>query len=103
MTVARRTVAIVNARGLHVRASRRFVELAETFSADVGVTFNGRTVAATSVLHLLELAAVRGVEIEIVADGVDAEAAVEALAGLVDAGFHEDEEPVEGDRAGGTT
>ncbi len=80
---------IVNERGLHARASRVFVAMATTFKAKVTVRRDDLVVSADSILSLLECAAGPGTEIEIVATGADAEAAVEALAALVAAGFHE--------------
>jgi phosphocarrier protein len=80
---------IVNERGLHARASRVFVTTAEGFDAKVAVRRGDLTVDADSVLSLLECAAGPGTEIEIIAEGPDAEAAVAALATLVEAGFNE--------------
>jgi phosphocarrier protein len=82
---------IVNERGLHARASRLFVTTAERFESRVTVRRDGVCVDADSVLSLLECAAGPGTEIEITAEGPDAETAVEALAALVAAGFHEDD------------
>jgi phosphocarrier protein len=89
MSVARRTAVIVNERGLHARASRLFVLTAEKFNARVTVQRDDVCVGADSVLSLLECAAGPGTEIEITAEGPDAEAAVEALVALVAAGFNE--------------
>ncbi|MEM1419000.1 MAG: HPr family phosphocarrier protein [Pseudomonadota bacterium] len=75
------TVEIVNAKGLHARASAKFATLAEHFDAKVTVSRDGMSVAAYSIMGLLMLAAAKGCEIEIAASGRDAEA---ALAGLVD-------------------
>lgn len=90
MSVARRIAVIVNERGLHARASRLFVITAERFKARVTVRRDEVCVDADSVLSLLECAAGPGTEIEITAEGADADAAVEALAALVAAGFHEE-------------
>jgi phosphocarrier protein len=90
VTVVRRRVTIVNEKGLHARASRLFVTTAESFAAKVTVRRDTLVVDADSVLSLLECAAGPGTEIEIVADGSDAEAAADALAALVTAGFNED-------------
>jgi phosphocarrier protein len=89
VSVARRTAVIVNERGLHARASRLFVTTAGQFDARVTVRREDVCVDADSVLSLLECAAGPGAELEIVAEGAEAEAAVEALAALVAAGFHE--------------
>ena len=84
------TVEIVNERGLHARASAKFVKLAATFDAEVTVTKDGATVDARSIMGLMMLAAGPGSMIEIVADGPDAEAAAAALANLVASRFQED-------------
>ena len=85
-----RTVRIANQRGLHARASARFVECAKGFDADVRVTKDDLTVKGVSIMGLLMLAASIGCEIEITAEGVEAVAAVEALSVLVESKFHED-------------
>jgi phosphocarrier protein len=82
-------VTIVNERGLHARASRVFVTTAMQFDAKVSVRRDSQTVDADSVLSLLEFAAGPGTEIEIIGEGPQAEAAVEALAALVEGGFDE--------------
>ncbi len=86
----RRTVTLVNSRGLHARAAARFVKLAEGFEAQIFVTRDGETVSGGSIMGLMMLAASVGCDILIEAAGADAEAAVEALTGLVAAGFDED-------------
>jgi phosphocarrier protein len=87
---AKRSVEIVNERGLHARASARFVKLAGEFDAEVKVTRDGTTVDALSIMGLMMLAAGPGCVIQISADGPEAEAAVEALAELVEGRFDED-------------
>jgi phosphocarrier protein len=85
-----RMVRICNQRGLHARASAKFVKLAGSFDAEVMVTRDDQTVAGTSIMGLLVLGAAPGCEIEIAATGPQAGEAIDALAGLVEAGFHED-------------
>jgi phosphocarrier protein len=85
------TVEIVNKRGLHARASAKFVKLASTFDAEVRVSKDGQTVDARSIMGLMMLAAGPGCCIEIEADGAEAAAAVTALQELVAAKFDEDE------------
>ncbi len=85
-----RHVEIVNERGLHARASAKFVKLAASFDADVKVSRDGQTVDARSIMGLMMLAAGLGSIIEIVAAGHDAAEAVEALAALVAARFDEE-------------
>jgi phosphocarrier protein HPr len=88
---ASRSVEIVNIRGLHARASAKFVKLASTFDADVRVSKDGQTVDARSIMGLMMLAAGPGCCIEIEAEGAEAQAAVTALEQLVATRFDEDE------------
>ncbi|MDB5459560.1 MAG: HPr family phosphocarrier protein [Caulobacteraceae bacterium] len=90
MTVAR-TVDIVNARGLHARASAKFVKLASTFDAEVSVSRDGATVDARSIMGLMMLAAGPGCQIEIAAEGPEAQLAVNTLVELVEARFDEEQ------------
>ena len=83
------SVQICNQRGLHARASARFVKCAETFDAEVWVVRDGERVAGTSIMGLMMLAAGLGSEIEITATGPDAAAALAALRALVECGFDE--------------
>jgi phosphocarrier protein HPr len=85
-----RTVEVINERGLHARASAKFVKLAGEFDAEVTVTRDGQTVDARSIMGLMMLAAGPGSTIDILAEGAEAQAAVEALAELVAARFHEE-------------
>ncbi|MEJ8575029.1 HPr family phosphocarrier protein [Microbaculum marinum] len=85
-----RTVEICNQRGLHARASAKFVKLAGTFDARVTVTRDDQTVAGTSIMGLLVLGAAPGCRIEIAATGPQARAAVEALSQLVETRFGEE-------------
>jgi phosphocarrier protein len=90
VSAARRTVEIVNARGLHARASAKFVKAAAQFDAEVKVSRDGQTVDAQSIMGLMMLGAGPGSEIEIVAEGPEADAAVDGLAQLVADRFDED-------------
>jgi phosphocarrier protein len=87
---ARVSVEIVNERGLHARASAKFVKLASTFESHIEVSREDQTVDALSIMGLMMLAAGPGTVIEITAEGVDAEAATTALARLVASRFEED-------------
>jgi phosphocarrier protein len=87
---ASRTVEICNERGLHARASAKFVKLASSFECEIQVTRDGSTVDARSIMGLLMLGAGPGSSIEITADGPDAEAAVAALSDLVSCRFDEE-------------
>jgi phosphotransferase system HPr (HPr) family protein len=91
-TFARRQVEVTNDLGLHMRPASKFVELALKFQADVRVHYNGSEFNGKSILELTSLAAECGTRIELSARGPDAAAAVEALAELVLARFHEHED-----------
>ena len=86
----RRIVDIVNERGLHARASAKFVKLAASFDAEVSVSREGSTVDARSIMGLMMLAAGIGSSVEISADGPEADAALDALCALVANRFDED-------------
>jgi phosphocarrier protein len=88
---ARRTVEIVNKRGLHARASAKFVKLATEFDAEVRVSRDGQTVDARSIMGLMMLAAGPGCCIDIEAEGDEAAEAVDALVELVTRRFDEEE------------
>ena len=88
---AKATANICNTRGLHARASAKFVKLASTFDAEVHVTRDGVTVNALSIMGLLMLGAGNGSAIDISAEGAEAEAAVAGLVDLVDRKFDEDQ------------
>lgn len=88
--VANRVLEIVNKRGLHARASAKFVKCAECFDADITVSKDGQNVCGTSIMGLLTLGASLGCSIQVSASGPDAEKAIEAIGRLVDSGFGED-------------
>ena len=87
----RRVVEIINERGLHARASAKFVKLAAGFDAEVTVSRDGTTVDARSIMGLMMLAAGPGCCIEIVAEGPEAQQAASALVELVEQRFHEEQ------------
>ena len=88
---AQRTGEIVNKRGLHARASAKFVKLAADFDAEVTVTRDGQSVVARSIMGLMMLGAGIGSTLELTAEGAQADEALDALATLVAARFEEDE------------
>ena len=90
VTDVKSEVQIRNKKGLHARASAKFVKCAETFNASVRVTRDGQSVGGTSIMGLMMLAAGPGTVIVIEANGVDATAALAALVALVEDGFGED-------------
>ncbi len=87
----RRTLNICNAKGLHARASAKFVKCAEGFDAEISVSRDGLTVPGTSIMGLMMLAAARGCDVEVEATGPEAEKALEALNDLVSKRFGEEE------------
>jgi phosphocarrier protein HPr len=85
-----RELPIVNKRGLHARASAKFVQMVERFSAEVWVTRGGETVGGTSIMGLMMLSAGPGTTIVVSAIGPEAQAAVDAITELVASKFNEE-------------
>jgi phosphocarrier protein len=88
--MTRREVTIKNRLGLHARAAARFVHTANRFRSRVVVSRNGKIMDGKSILGILLLAASQGSRLEVGAEGDDEEAAVAALAELVESGFGEE-------------
>ena len=88
--MASRTVEVPNRRGLHARASAKFVTLAANQTAAVEVEKDGSRVCGTSIMGLMMLAAGHGSVISVNAEGADADAALAAIADLIDRKFEED-------------
>jgi phosphocarrier protein len=86
-----RSVEIVNKKGLHARASAKFVQTAEQFDAAINVTRGHESVGGTSIMGLMMLAAGPGVTITISATGNEAAPAVDALCALITSRFGEDD------------
>ena len=86
-----RELPIVNRKGLHARATAKFVQCVETFDAEITVTRNGETVGGTSIMGILTLGAGVGSSIVVTSQGPQAEAALDAIAALVANRFGEDE------------
>ncbi len=86
-----RDLQIVNRKGLHARASAKFVQTVERFASDVTVTRCGETVGGRSIMGLLTLAAAQGTTITVTAEGEDAEPCLDAVSHLVASRFGEDE------------
>ena len=89
MPHADKTVVLTNRMGLHARPSTQIATAACRFNADVTITKDDMTVDAKSVLELLMLAAECGSELRVQADGDDAPAAVQSIAGLIEKRFGE--------------
>lgn len=84
------SLKIVNEKGLHARASAKFVEVVEAHDAMAEVTKDGMTVSGDSIMGLLMLAASRGTSIEVSTSGLQAAELARALAELVANRFGED-------------
>jgi phosphocarrier protein HPr len=90
MAAITREMNITNQRGLHARASAKFVKCAEGFNANITVSRDGQTVPGTSIMGLMMLAASIGTQIMVEASGPEAEGAMSALEDLVTRKFDED-------------
>jgi phosphocarrier protein len=86
-----REIEIVNKKGLHARASAKFVQVAEQYDANIKVSRGHETVGGTSIMGLMMLAAAPGTKITIAITGNEAEAAMQALCNLVKNGFGEED------------
>jgi phosphocarrier protein HPr len=86
-----RVMRIVNEKGLHARASAKFVQTVEKFDADVRVLRCGESVGGTSIMGLMSFAAARGTDITVEAVGTEAAAVIDALHTLISGRFGEDE------------
>ena len=82
--------AIVNQRGLHARASAKFVATAAKFKSEITVVKDDNSVSGRSIMGLMMLAAAKGTTVELIASGPDAREAIAALTSLIAARFHED-------------
>ncbi|MFT8245994.1 HPr family phosphocarrier protein [Roseomonas sp. BN140053] len=86
----RRDVVIPNSRGLHARAAAKLVTLTERFSCCVNIQRDGQSVPACSIMGLMMLGAGKGSTVTVEAEGWEAREALDAVTGLIEAGFHED-------------
>jgi phosphocarrier protein HPr len=85
-----REIPIINKRGLHARASAKFVQMVERFNAEIWVTRGGETVGGTSIMGLMMLSAGPGTTITVSAAGAEAQAALDAITELVASKFNEE-------------
>ncbi len=92
-TTVTRVVEICNEQGLHARPAELFARQAMRFESQVEIVSGSQRVDGKSILHLLTLGAGQGTQLVIEAEGPDAQAAVDALAALVERGFVADEAP----------
>jgi phosphocarrier protein len=86
-----RDLPIINRKGLHARASAKFVQTVERYDAEVTVTRHGETVGGRSIMGLLTLGAAQGTTIRVTAEGPQAVEALEGIAALLANRFGEDE------------
>lgn len=86
-----RVLPIINRRGLHARASAKFVQTVDRFESAVTVTRSGETVGGRSIMGLLTLGAAQGTSISVVVAGADAEPCLAAIVDLLASRFGEDE------------
>ena len=80
---------VCNKRGLHARAAAKVATLAEALPCEVFLTYEGQTVSTLSIMGMMMLGAATGALLVVTASGVDALQAVEQVAALIQAGFHE--------------
>ena len=85
-----RELPIINKRGLHARASAKFVQMVERFNAEVWVTRGSETVGGNSIMGLMMLSAAPGTSIIVSAIGPEAQAAIDAITELVASKFNEE-------------
>ena len=84
-----RDTNIINKLGLHARASAKLTKLAGSFKSEIHMARNGRRINAKSIMGVMMLAAGMGAEVELEVEGVDEQAAMDALRGLIDDKFGE--------------
>lgn len=89
--MARRKVIICNKKGLHARAASRLVQVANDYSAEVRLLFGDKQADGKNIMSVMMLAAAMGTEIELEAEGDDAEAVLDALVQLIENRFDEGE------------
>lgn len=89
--MVRRTITIINKLGLHARAAAKLVATASEYRSSVQISRKGRQVDAKSIMPVMMLAASKGVEVELIADGEDENEAIEALTALIEDYFGEGE------------
>jgi phosphocarrier protein HPr len=87
-----RVVVIRNKQGLHARPADRFVRLAQQFQAKIEIVRGSDRIEAKSIMDLLTLGAVKGTQLTLVAEGDDAQQAVDALAELMEHGFLDEDQ-----------
>ncbi|HKK55927.1 HPr family phosphocarrier protein [Marinobacter sp.] len=89
--MVRRTIKIINKLGLHARAAAKLVATASEYSSTINISRKDRKVDAKSIMPVMMLAASKGTEVELIADGEDENEAIEALTVLIEDYFGEGE------------
>lgn len=89
--MALKHLVIINKLGLHARAATKFANTANQFSSAIQVTCNGKTIDAKSIMSLMLLAASKGTDLSLNAEGRDEQAALDALTTLINNKFDEGE------------
>jgi phosphocarrier protein len=90
-----RVITIQNKQGLHARPAQQFVQLASQYESKIQLVRDGRRVEARNMIDLLTLGATQGTQLTLEADGPDAQAAVDALANLVETGFLQEDAEID--------
>ena len=90
MSISSQVFKIINDKGLHARASARFVEVVERFESEVIVEKDGLEASGSSIMGLLMLAASKGTMIKVTSNGKDSEEIISALDNLIKSKFGED-------------
>ena len=90
MSISSQLFTIINDKGLHARASARFVEVVERFKSEVTVEKDGLEASGSSIMGLLMLAASKGTTIKVTSSGKDTEELISALGALIKSKFGED-------------
>ena len=85
------SIEIINKLGLHARAATKLAKLANSFSSDIGIHFNGKKTDGKSIMSLMLLAASKGSQLTITTEGKDEAAAMEAIVNLINNKFGEEE------------
>lgn len=91
MSSLSRNIGIINKLGMHARAAAKFVKLASTFESQIEIERKGRRVNGKSIMGVMMLAASKGSEVTLYADGDDAEESLDQLEQLINNRFDEDE------------
>ncbi len=84
-------ILIINKLGLHARAAAKLVSTASAYSSKIKIAHNGKEVDGKSIMSVMMLAACKGSEITVKADGEDKEQAIQAITDLINNRFDEDE------------